>query len=124
MNSLEKFPISYEYNETHADVKKLFRDIKKYQSKQLSTIRKLAKSGTPLTDIAKQYKNISTKSNSDSEKKIMELQNFDGMSKRNLLETMTPIQLRELRVELLIKLSEAESDVHLINSILEVKGYE
>ena len=56
MNSLEKFPISYEYNETHADVKKLFRDIKKYQSKQLSTIRKLAKSGTPLTDIAKQYK--------------------------------------------------------------------
>ena len=54
----------------------------------------------------------------------MELQNFEGMSKRNLLETMTPLQLRELRVELLIKLSEAESDVHLINSILEDKGCE
>ena len=49
---------------------------------------------------------------------------FENMSKRNLLETMTPIQLRELRVELLIKLSEAESDVHLINSILEDKGCE
>ena len=55
---------------------------------------------------------------------MMELQNFEGMSKRKLLESMTPTQLRELRVELLIKLSEAESDVHLINSILEVKGYE
>ena len=54
----------------------------------------------------------------------MELQNFEGMSKRNLLETMTPLQLRELRVELLCKLSETESDVHLINSVLEVKGYE
>lgn len=49
---------------------------------------------------------------------------FDGMSKRRLLESMTPLQLRELRVEHLIKLSEHESDVHLINSVLEVKGYE
>lgn len=56
MSELEKFPITYEYNETNVDIKRLFRDIKKYQSKQLSTIRKLAKSGTPLTDIAKQYK--------------------------------------------------------------------
>lgn len=54
----------------------------------------------------------------------MELQNFEGMSKRNLLETMTPTQLRELRAELLIKLSEAELEVHLINSVLEEKGYE
>lgn len=56
MSELDKFPLHYEYNQTHSEIKKLFRDIKKYQSKQLSTIRKLAKSGTPLTDIAKQYK--------------------------------------------------------------------
>lgn len=55
MSELEKFPITYEYNETHVDIKRLFRDIKKYQSKQLSTIRKLAKSGTPLTELAKTY---------------------------------------------------------------------
>ena len=48
----------------------------------------------------------------------------EGMSKRNLLETMTPTQLRELRAELLIKLNEAESGVHLINRILEDKGCE
>ena len=47
---------------------------------------------------------------------------FENMSKRKLLETMTPSELRELRVELLCKLSETESDVHLINSVLEVKG--
>ena len=51
-------------------------------------------------------------------------QHLEGMSKRNLLETMTPLQLRELRAELLIKLSEAELDVHLINSILEENGDE
>lgn len=55
MNSLEKYKLYYEYNETHVDIKRLFRDIKKYQSKQLSTIRKLAKSGTPLTELAKTY---------------------------------------------------------------------
>ena len=54
----------------------------------------------------------------------MELQNFEGMSKRNLLETMTPLQLREIRVELLCKLSELESEVHLINSVLEDRGCE
>ena len=54
----------------------------------------------------------------------MEQPHFEGMSKRNLLETMTPLQLRELRAELLIKLSEAESDVHLINSVLEERGLE
>lgn len=51
-------------------------------------------------------------------------QSIDGMSRRNLLEGMTPEQLRELRVELLHKLSEAELDVHLINSVLEEKGCE
>ena len=51
-------------------------------------------------------------------------QSSEGMSKRNLLETMTPTQLRELRAELLIKLNEAESGVHLINRILEDKGCE
>ena len=51
-------------------------------------------------------------------------QSSEGMSKRNLLETMTPTQLRELRAELLIQLNEAESGVHLINSILEDKGCE
>ena len=54
----------------------------------------------------------------------MELQNFEGMSKRKLLESMTPLQLREIRVELLCKLSETESDIHQINSVLEEKGYE
>ena len=54
----------------------------------------------------------------------IEQQPFENMSKRRLLENMTPLQLRELRVELLCKLSETESDIHQINSVLEEKGYE
>lgn len=54
----------------------------------------------------------------------MELENFEGMSKYDLYKTMTPAELRELRVELLAILSEAELEVHLINSVLEEKGCE
>ena len=54
----------------------------------------------------------------------MKLENFEGMSEREMFETMTPAELRELRADLLIKLSEAEWGVHLINSILEENGDE
>lgn len=54
----------------------------------------------------------------------MEQPHFENMSKHELLETMSPAELRELRAELLIQLNEAEWGVHLINSILEDKGCE
>lgn len=54
----------------------------------------------------------------------MEQLQFDGMERRTLLEAQSPEQLRELRVNLLMRLSELESEVHLINDVLEGMGYE
>ena len=54
----------------------------------------------------------------------MELQDIEGVWQRNLLETMTPTELCEIRAELLTIISEAEPGVHLINRILEDKGRE
>lgn len=55
MNSLEKYRIEYEYNQSHRDVKKFISQLHKINKQRLMTIRKLARQGTPLKDLAKTY---------------------------------------------------------------------
>ena len=55
MNSLEKFSLSYEYDQTPSEIKKLFRSIRKHNKTILAEIKKQAKAGKPLKDLAKQY---------------------------------------------------------------------
>ena len=55
MNSLEKFRIDYEYDQTHTEIKKLFRSIRKHNKSILAEIKKKAKAGQPLNEIARQY---------------------------------------------------------------------
>lgn len=55
MNSLEKFHIDYEYDQTHSEIKKLFRSIRKHNKSIQAEIKKKAKSGIPVKDIARQY---------------------------------------------------------------------
>lgn len=55
MNSLEKFPLRYEYNQTHSEIKKLFRSIRNHNKSILAEIKKQAKEGKPIKDLARQY---------------------------------------------------------------------
>ena len=54
----------------------------------------------------------------------MKLENFHGTKERGVLDRLSLMQLRELRVDLLMKISEYESAVHSINDILEARGFE
>lgn len=55
MSELEKYKLKYEHHMTNREIKKLFSNIRKYNRARLATIRKLAKQGTPLKDLAKSY---------------------------------------------------------------------
>ena len=49
----------------------------------------------------------------------MELNKFQGKSQAEILESLEPNTLKELRAVLLGKISDYERQVHLINAILE-----
>ena len=49
----------------------------------------------------------------------MELNKFQGKSQAEILESLEPSTLKELRAVLLGKISDYERQVHLINDILE-----
>lgn len=49
----------------------------------------------------------------------MELNKFQGKSQAEILESLEPNTLKELRTVLLGKISDYEKQVHLINEILE-----
>lgn len=49
----------------------------------------------------------------------MELNKFQGKSQAEILESLEPNTLKELRAVLLGKISDYERQVHLINEILE-----
>ena len=55
MSELEKFPLHYEYDQTHTEIKKLFRSIRKHNKSILAEIKKKAKAGQQLNEIARQY---------------------------------------------------------------------
>ena len=56
MNSLQKYKLEYEYNQKHSEIRKTFTLIRKQQRQQLAEIKKKAKAGIPLKELAKQYK--------------------------------------------------------------------
>lgn len=49
-------------------------------------------------------------------------QHTELISKRDLLEAQEPLYLKRLKAELLSKISDYESDVHLINDVLSGTG--
>lgn len=56
MNSLDKYKLDYEYNQKPSEIRKTFTLIRKQQRQQLAEIKKKAKAGIPLKELAKQYK--------------------------------------------------------------------
>ena len=56
MNSLDKYKLKYEYNQKPRDIRKAFSLIRRHQREQFAEITKKAKSGTPLKELAEQYK--------------------------------------------------------------------
>ncbi len=53
---------------------------------------------------------------------ILTQPHFEGMSKREILESQEPVVLVSLRAKLLEQLSDVERDIHLINDILDGYG--
>ena len=53
---LEKYKLKYEYTQTPSEIRKMFALIRKQQRQQLAEIKKKAKAGIPLKELAKQYK--------------------------------------------------------------------
>lgn len=49
------------------------------------------------------------------------LQHLEGMSRRDILEAQSPAVLTELREQMLNRLSDLETEIHLVNDVLE--GY-
>ncbi len=49
---------------------------------------------------------------------------FEGMSRREVLESQEPAVLIELRATMLNTLSDLERDIHLVNDVLEGYGIE
>lgn len=54
--SLEKYPLEYEYHQTPSEIRKMFAAIRKQQRQQMAEIKKKAKAGMPLKELAEQYK--------------------------------------------------------------------
>ena len=55
-SSLEKYKLEYEYTQKPSEIRKMFALIRKQQRQQMAEIKKKAKSGTSLKELAKQYK--------------------------------------------------------------------
>jgi len=56
MSELEKFKLYYEYNENPSEIRKAFSELRKKQKQQLAEIKKKAKAGILLKELAEQHK--------------------------------------------------------------------
>ena len=56
MSSLDKYKLKYEYHQKPSEIRKMFALIRKRHRQQLAEVKKKAKAGIPLKELAKQYK--------------------------------------------------------------------
>ena len=55
MNSLDKYKLSYEYDQSYSEIRKAFALIRKKHRQQLAEIKKKAKAKIPPKELSKQY---------------------------------------------------------------------